>query len=168
MTDYSFMKTGANIKEEIPSFQDVAGLIVVFMEDGLQLADKYAEHAKRPIILQKDLLLGLKTRAYYDNYFWNLPGVLDRAKEAKQILSDVSEDDIIDEIIEQASDGTMSPQLQALESGEIPSLALEEWTKSECECESCKILNGIDELWSNWQPNNYYQSSLKEAIDTIS
>ena len=43
----------------------------------------------------------------------------------------------------------------------------EDWTKSECDCIMCQIVNDIDNFWNNWTPEVPLEKALKKNIDEM-
>ena len=50
MTDYSFMKSGFDNLVHEDSTENIASIVLVFMENAVITADKYVKHAKRKTI----------------------------------------------------------------------------------------------------------------------
>ena len=194
--DYSFMRTGRqpvnNPPPTVPdpaldSIYDVGGLLMVFMEDAIELAEKHANHSGRNEILQKDILNGFKVRAVYEQYFWSRSDTLERAKENRQFLEEHNDD--IHSLPESIIDNTMPDpntnfeQLPGTETGRgtrtdsfsrsrtnstvsEPHQPLE-FTKSHCSCKTCGWFWDIDAAWDAWDPQMHYQIILKETVTQI-
>jgi len=154
------IRSGRSLIQEpsLNSIYDVGGLLMVFFEDTLQIAEKHAAHSNREVT-QEDLEKGFKVRAIYEDEFWARQDVLQRAVNHKQFLKD--NNDIISSIPE------------TIVSESIPDGKIEEsenenpYTENLCSCRSCQWFVGIETKWDNWQPEKHYQQVLKSNFDSV-
>ena len=152
--DYSFMKSGLdlvnNVEPHDPELMlQVASLVSAFASNALRESAVYVEHAKRKVITADDIKLCLKAETFK---------FLDRG----DIMENVNKwRDIIQEDIEKELNGDVESDYED-EEEEIN----EEFKLSECECEMCKNVNGIEAVWEQWIPQTPIELALKKTIDT--
>ena len=158
----SVIRTGGNLIEpnepNLDSIFDVGGLLMVFFEDTLKIAEKHAAHANREIT-QEDLEKGFKVRAIYEDQFWTQQDVLQRALGHKQFLKD--NNDIISSIPETIVNEHLPDELIE-ESGDEPA-----YTENVCSCRNCQRFVNIEEKWNLWEPEKHYQQILKSNFDSV-
>lgn len=153
------IRTGHSLVQEpnLSSIYDVGGLLMVFFEDTLQIAEKHAAHANREVT-QEDLEKGFKVRAIYEDNFWNQQNVLERAVNHKQFLQE--NNDIISTIPETIVNEHIPESINEDE----PEV---EYTENVCSCRYCQWFVGIEEKWENWKPEKHYQQVLKSNFDSV-
>lgn len=167
--DFSFMRTGSsplrttNTQEpDLSSIYDVGGLLMVFMEDAMELAETHTRHANRTNIQQKDILNGFKVRAVYESFFWTKPGTLERAVENKEYLIKNNDDEhSLPESIVESTFNNDDDDSETEHEFEEP------FTKSTCKCQTCKWFWDIDVAWDDWNPQLHYQIILKDTVTQI-
>ena len=169
--DYSFMRTGFNVVQEPPkepdfsSVYDVGSLLMVFMEDALNLAQVHSNHAGRENnISSKDILNGFKVRAIYENFFWNKPDILERARENREFL--IEHNDDINSLPESIVETTFYEDDSESDTESHENIQ-ETFTKSGCGCRTCQWFWNIDEEWEKWDPQLHYQKVLKETVNQL-
>lgn len=156
------IRTGRSLIQEpnLDSIYDVGGLLMVFFEDTLQIAEKHAAHANREVT-QEDLEKGFKVRAIYEDHFWGQQNVLERAVSHKQFLQE--NNDIISTIPETIVNESIPESLSETNDETVES----EYTENVCSCRSCQWFVGIEEKWENWRPEKHYQQVLKSNFDSV-
>ncbi len=142
------MKTGHNLVLDNTdnSIKNILVLLGVFINDAIKLGGVYCIHSNRRIIKKKDIELGLKTRAYHGDSFWNSQNITEKIKEIQEFLEIESDHEDDMEYYDEDEN-------------------IEEWSKSMCSCSICNTLNNIENKWNEWIPKNSLDMSIKSAID---
>ena len=93
--DYSFMKSGFdNLVHEDPT-ENIASIVLVFMENAVKSAAIYVKHAKRNAITPEDIKRGLMLETFFIK---QRPNMLEQCEEMKKTINRILEEDInIDE-----------------------------------------------------------------------
>lgn len=146
-TDYSFMKSGFdnldNSREE--AMKNATALMVHFMENALQTASVYSNHAKRRDIVSEDIKRSLMLEVFF---FQKRDNLEDKINQVKQELyygdSDSDEDEEI-------------PENTIVENNEF--------IESNCKCPLCTCINNIYTRWESWTPETHMHNVLKEKLD---
>ena len=146
--DYSLMKTGFNnlneSNEEV--MKNATALMVHFMENALNTASIYCNHAKRRDIVSEDNKRSLMLEVFF---FQKRTDLEEKINQVKQELYDAdsdSEEDKEDEVENTIVDNN-------------------EFIESECKCALCTCINNIYTRWENWTPETPTHISLKENLD---
>lgn len=162
------MRTGisnSNFNDEpnLESIYDVGGLLMVFFEDTLKLAQKHAFHANREIT-HEDLEKGFKVRAIYEDHFWTKSDTISRALNHKQFLKENnnSVSTIPESILENSLPSTPADETW-LNSGNTNTT----YTNSGCSCRVCSWFETIEEKWETWEPTKHYQIILKRQFENV-
>jgi hypothetical protein len=155
----TIIKSGHSIVQEpkLDSIYDVGGMLMVFFEDTLKIAEKHATHSNRPVT-QEDLEKGFKIRAIYEEYFWTQQDVLHRAVKHKTFLkenTDSSINNIPETIVNQNIPESLEDEIDI------------GYTENSCFCRNCQWFVGIEEKWENWKPEKHYQQILKSNFDSV-
>ena len=147
--DYSFMKSGFdnldNSTEE--TTKNVTALMVHFMENALQTASVYSNHAKRRNIVSEDIKRSLMLEVFFFQKRDNLEEKINKVKEELFVElydSEDEEEEIVDENTTVNND---------------------EFFISECECPLCQCVNNIYTRWSKWTPETPMHQILKNKLD---
>ena len=147
--DYSFMKSGFdnldNSREE--TTKNVTALMVHFMENALQTASVYSNHAKRRNIVSEDIKRSLMLEVFFFQKRDNLEEKINKVKEELFVELYDSEDEE-----EETIDENMIVNNN-------------EFFESECECPLCNCINNIYTRWANWTPETPMHQILKNKID---
>ena len=80
--DYSFMKSGFNNLEEEDPTENIASIVLVFMENAVKSAAIYIKHAKRQSITAEDVKRGLMLETFFTK---QRPNMLEQCEEMKKI-----------------------------------------------------------------------------------
>lgn len=146
--DYSFMKSGFdnldNSTEE--TTKNVTALMVHFMENALQTASIYSNHAKRRNIVSEDIKRSLMLEVFFFQKRNNLEEKINKVKEELFAELNDSEDE------EETVDENMN-------------VNNDEFFISECECPLCHCVNNIYTRWSKWTPETPMHQILKNKLD---
>ena len=151
MSDYSFMKSGfdniGSNEMDDDMLDNLYSLIYAFMEKSMVSADTYVKHSKREIITKEDIQLCLKYETFK---FLHRPNIFDDVKRWREIL--------LEEIEEEDEEETEELDVVADNKDYVP------FKQSECSCEVCSEVNGIEERWDVWEPHNQIEIILKNAV----
>ena len=140
--DYSFMKSGFdNLVHEDPT-ENIASIVLVFMENAVKSAAIYVKHAKRNVITPEDIKRGLMLETFFIK---QRPNMLEQCEEMKKIIRRIQEEDDSDE-----------------EEEDFITDEEEEFKESECQCPMCNCMNTIYTRWEGFTP----ESSIERAMFT--
>ena len=140
--DYSFMKSGFdNLVHEDPT-ENIASIVLVFMENAVKSAAIYVKHAKRNAITPEDIKRGLMLETFFIK---QRPNMLEQCEEMKKIIRRIQEEDDSDE-----------------EEEDFITDEEEEFKESECQCPMCNCMNTIYTRWEGFTP----ESSIERAMFT--
>ena len=140
--DYSFMKSGFdNLVQEDPT-ENIASIVLVFMENAIKSADIYVKHAKRKSITAEDIKRGLMLETFFIK---QRPNMLEQCEEMKKVIRRIQEEDDSDE-----------------EEEDFITDEEEEFKESECQCPMCNCMNTIYTRWEGFTP----ESSIERAMFT--
>lgn len=154
-SDYSFLKSGFNNliepnKPDEETLLTVSSLVTAFMDSALREATTYVEHAGRNGITKQDIILSLKSETFK---FLNRPDINDNVQKWREIIQEEHDDD------EDYSDSD-------IENDDNEEDEIQEFTKSECQCKLCAVINNIEHTWDQWCPQTPIEKILKKVIDT--
>ena len=140
------IKTGFNmlVPQEDPT-ENIASIVLVFMENAIKSADIYVKHAKRNSITAEDIKRGLMLETFFIK---QRPNMLEQCEEMKKIIKRIQEEDDEDDVIIFGDDNDTDEE--------------EEFKESECECPMCKCMNTIYTRWEGFTP----ESSIERAMFT--
>ena len=145
--DYSFMKSGFdNLVQEDPT-ENIASIVLVFMENAIKSADIYVKHAKRKSITAEDIKRGLMLETFFIK---QRPNMLEQCEEMKKIIKRIQEEDDNDDVTIFGDDDDFITDEE------------EEFKESECQCPMCNCMNTIYTRWEGFTP----ESSIERAMFT--
>ena len=145
--DYSFMKSGFdNLVHEDPT-ENIASIVLVFMENAVKSAAIYVKHAKRNAITPEDIKRGLMLEIFFIK---QRPNMLEQCEEMKKIIKRIQEEDDSEDVIIFGDDDDFITDEE------------EEFKESECECPMCNCMNTIYTRWEGFTP----ESSIERAMFT--
>ena len=146
--DYSFMKSGFdnldNSKEEMT--KNVTALMVHFMENAINTAGVYANHAKRREIVSEDIKRSLMLEVFFFQKRTNLEEKINQIRDELYDGDSDSEDEINADDV--GSDNN-------------------EFIESKCKCALCNCINTVYTRWENWTPVTPMQIILKNRLDEM-
>ena len=88
--DYSFMKSGFdNLVHEDPT-ENIASIVLVFMENAVKSAAIYVKHAKRNSITPEDIKRGLMLETFFIK---QRPNMLEQCEEMKKTINRILEEE---------------------------------------------------------------------------
>ena len=145
--DYSFMKSGFNNLNESKedTMKNATALMVHFMENALNTASIYSNHAKRREIVSEDIKRSLMLEVFF---FQKRTDLEEKINKIKEELYDGDSDSDEDEEI---------PENTIVDNNEF--------IASECKCALCTCINNIYTRWENWTPETPMHIILKEKLD---
>ena len=135
------IKTGFNILVPEDPTENIASIVLVFMENAIKSADIYVKHAKRNSITAEDIKRGLMLETFFIK---QRPNMLEQCEEMKKIIKQIQEEDDSeddDDFITDEEEG---------------------FKESECECPMCNCMNTIYTRWEGFTP----ESSIERAMFT--
>ena len=142
MSNYEFMKSGL-VKSMLTDDEiiDIGSVFVLLIQNAVNIAGTYTEHAKRNSVTEKDAMMSLKLEV---QIFCDRMDTVERAKSiADEWRDSFDEDDYEDDV-----------------KGDT-------FKKSECNCYLCEQMNNIDKLWAEWVPSNDLERLLKRNTDKL-
>ena len=146
---------------------EIMVMLGVFSKDAMTLASTYCVHSGRNSVTTKDTELGLKTRAFYGDTFWNRNDIQHQITQMRQFLNEAGSESESES--ESESDYEYDENIDEGEMSELPDELpnkIEGFLKSNCTCELCITLNGIEDKWNTWIPYERRDISLKNSIDS--
>jgi len=145
--DYSFMKSGFdNLVQEDPT-ENIASIVLVFMENAIKSADIYVKHAKRKSITAEDIKRGLMLETFFIK---QRPNMLEQCEEMKKVIRRIQEEDDNDE-----------------EEEDFITDEEEEFKESECQCPMCNCMNTIYTRWEGFTPESTIERAMFNHINSI-
>jgi hypothetical protein len=152
--DYSFMKSGFNniVEEEDPT-ENIASIVLVFMENAVKSAAIYIKHAKRQSITAEDVKRGLMLETFFTK---QRPNMLEQCEEMKKIIKKIQDEDDSDD------EGEALEALSNIYGDEE-----EEFKESECECPMCNCMNTIYTRWEGFTPETGIEKAMHKHINNI-
>ena len=146
--DYSFMKSGFdNLNKKDDTVENVASIVLVFMENAIKSASIYVKHANRNTITAEDVKRCLMLETFFIKKRTNM---LEQCEEMKKIIIKSLEED--EEVIDDLEDD-----------GEE-----EEFSQSSCNCALCNCVNSIYTRWENYTPETTIEKAMWTHINHIS
>ena len=141
------IKTGFNTLVPEDPTENIASIVLVFMENAIKSADIYVKHAKRNSITAEDIKRGLMLETFFIK---QRPNMLEQCEKMKETLKKIQdeEDDSDDEI-------------------EIYGNEDEEFKESECSCPMCGCMNTIYTRWSGFTPETAIERAMAKHIENI-
>ena len=160
-----------NLQQKIQD--DIITTVGVFTKDAAELAGTYCLHSGRNSVTIKDIELGLKTRAYYGDMFWNRPDIQQKINEMKIFLNEPGseseseseteteyDDNYNDDYDDNYNDDDDDEMEEVNEDSQNTA-----FVQSTCSCAICMTLNEIIPKWNNWYPTEKMEISIKKSIE---
>ena len=146
--DYSFMKSGFdNLVHEDPT-ENIASIVLVFMENAVKSAAIYVKHAKRNAITPEDIKRGLMLETFFIK---QRPNMLEQCEEMKKTINRILEEE--NESDEDEEDFITDEE--------------EEFKESECQCALCNCMNNIYTRWEGFTPQTSIERAMFNHINRI-
>ena len=146
--DFTFMKSGFNnLVEKDETVENVAALILNFMDHAIRSAAIYIKHGKRNTITREDIKRGFMLEVFFMN---KRPDSLENCKKIKKIVKEIleTEEEEEEEEIEYENEE-------------------DEFATSDCKCAMCSCMNTIYERWEKWTPQTQMEIILHKHIENI-
>ena len=141
------IKTGFNTLVPEDPTENIASIVLVFMENAVKSAAIYVKHAKRNAITPEDIKRGLMLETFFIK---QRPNMLEQCEEMKKIIRRIQEEDDSDDVIIFGDDDDFITDEE------------EEFKESECQCPMCNCMNTIYTRWEGFTP----ESSIERAMFT--
>ena len=146
--DYSFMKSGFdNLVHEDPT-ENIASIVLVFMENAVKSAAIYVKHARRNAITPEDIKRGLMLETFFIK---QRPNMLEQCEEMKKTINRILEEE--DESDEDEEEIIVDDE--------------EEFKESECQCAMCNCMNTIYTRWEGFTPQTSIEKAMFNHINSI-
>ena len=146
--DYSFMKSGFdNLVHEDPT-ENIASIVLVFMENAVKSAAIYVKHAKRNAITPEDIKRGLMLETFFIK---QRPNMLEQCEEMKKTINRILEEE--DESDEDEEEIIVDDE--------------EDFKESECQCALCNCMNNIYTRWEGFTPQTSIEKAMFNHINSI-
>ena len=146
------IKTGFNTLVPEDPTENIASIVLVFMENAIKSADIYVKHAKRNSITAEDIKRGLMLETFFIK---QRPNMLEQCEDMKKIIKLIQEEDDSD-------DDAGLDQLSNIYADEE-----EEFKESECECPMCNCMNTIYTRWEGFTPESSIERAMFKHINDI-
>lgn len=147
--DYSFMKSGFdNLNKKDDTVENVASIVLVFMENAIKSASIYVKHANRNTITAEDVKRCLMLETFFIKKRTNM---LEQCEEMKNIIIKSLEED--EEFIDDLEDDDDEE---------------EDFSQSSCKCALCNCVNSIYTRWENYTPETTIEKAMWTHINHIS
>jgi len=143
------MKTGFNLVEDDGRnvVENIASIVLVFMENAVKSADIYVKHSKRTTITAEDIKRGLMLEVFFMK---QRPNMIEQCEQMKETIKKIQdEDDDSDEEIEIYGDEE------------------EVFKESECTCPMCGCMNTIYTRWDTFTPETAIEKAMAKHIENI-
>jgi hypothetical protein len=143
------MKTGFNLVQDDSSdiVENIASIVLVFMENAVKSADIYVKHSKRNVITSEDIKRGLMLEIFFMK---QRPNMLEQCENMKEILKKIQDEDVSDDELEIYGDED------------------EEFKESKCACPMCKCMNTIYTRWEGFVPETSIEVAMCNHINNMS
>ena len=142
------MKTGFNLVEDNSVSDNIASIVIAFMENAVKSASIYVKHAKRNSISVEDIKRALMLEVFFMK---QRPNMLEQCEKIKKMLKKIQnedEDESDDEIIYEDDE--------------------DEFKESECKCPMCGCMNTIYIRWEGFTPETSIEKALHKHIENLS
>ena len=139
------LKTGFNLLEPEDPTENIASIVLVFMENAVKSADIYVKHAKRNSITAEDIKRGLMLEVFFTK---QRPNMLEQCEKMKETLKKILDEDDSDE------------ELEIYEE-------VEEFKESKCKCPMCGCMNTIYTRWEGFTPETTIEKAMFNHINNI-
>ena len=146
--DYSFMKSGFdNLVHEDPT-ENIASIVLVFMENAVKSAAIYVKHAKRNAITPEDIKRGLMLETFFIK---QRPNMLEQCEEMKKTINKILEEE----------DYESDEEEDYITDDDEP------FRESECKCAMCNCMNTIYTRWEGFTPQTSIEKAMFNHINSI-
>jgi len=142
------MKTGFNLVEDDGRdvVENIASIVLVFMENAVKSADIYVKHSKRTTITAEDIKRGLMLEVFFMKQRPNMIEQCEQMKETIKKIQDEDDDDSDEEIY--------------VDEDEV-------FKESECTCPMCGCMNTIYTRWDTFTPETSIEKAMAKHIENI-
>ena len=144
------IKTGFNTLVPEDPTENIASIVLVFMENALKSASIYVKHAKRNSITPEDIKRSLMLEIFFIK---QRPNMLEQCEEMKKTINKILEEDDNDDDLDQLSNIYADKE--------------EEFKESECECPMCNCMNTIYTRWEGFTPETSIERAMYKHINDI-
>lgn len=148
------MKTGFNlvVDDGRDVVENIASIILVFMENAVKSADIYVRHSKRITITSEDIKRGLMLEVFFMK---QRPNMIEQCEQMKETIKKIQDEDDSD-------DDDCLDQLSNIYADEE-----EVFKESECSCPMCGCMNTIYTRWDSFTPETSIEKAMSKHINDI-
>jgi hypothetical protein len=147
----SQIKTGFdNLEKEDETLENVASIVLVFMENSVKSAAIYSKHAKRQSISAEDIKRALMLEIFFMK---QRPNMMEQCEEMKQIIKKIQDEDDDEDDLDILSDIYANEE--------------EAFKESECQCPMCGCMNNIYTRWEGFTPETAIEKAMHNHIGSI-
>ena len=174
MSDYNFMKSGFEPLEDEDEYIDsslqelldyMQVLLALFMKKSTKIGMKYCVLAKRNTLTSKDLEYALKFQAIE---FFKNKDMIKELDDIKKELESYEEDEYTDEHEDNEDNEEDTNEIEFVVDDEEPFTEVDVSSlKDYDDIIFVKTLHHYQSYWNTWEPCNYFEKKIKEAIDHI-
>ena len=145
------IKTGFdNLEKEDETLENVASIILVFMENAVKSAAIYSKHAKRESILAEDIKRALMLEIFFMK---QRPNMMEQCEEMKKIIKKIQDEDEDEDDLDILSDIYANEE--------------EPFKESTCKCPMCGCMNSIYTRWEGFTPETAIEKAMHNHIGSI-
>ena len=141
------IKTGFNTLVPEDPTENIASIVLVFMENAVKSADIYVKHSKRTTITSEDIKRGLMLEVFFMK---QRPNMIEQCEQMKETIKKIQDE-------EDDSDDEM----------EIYGDEDEVFKESECTCPMCGCMNTIYTRWDTFTPETAIERAMAKHIENI-
>ena len=142
------IKTGFNTLVPEDPTENIASIVLVFMENAVKSAAIYVKHAKRNAITPEDIKRGLMLETFFIK---QRPNMLEQCEEMKKTINRILEEE--DESDEDEEEIIVDDE--------------EDFKESECQCALCNCMNNIYTRWEGFTPQTSIERAMFNHINRI-
>ena len=142
------IKTGFNTLVPEDPTENIASIVLVFMENAIKSADIYVKHAKRNSITAEDIKRGLMLETFFIK---QRPNMLEQCEEMKKTINKILEEE----------DYESDEEEDYITDDDEP------FRESECKCAMCNCMNTIYTRWEGFTPESTIERAMFNHINRI-
>ena len=141
------MKTGFNLVEDNSVTENIASIIIAFMENAVKSAAIYVKHAHRNSISVEDIKRALMLEVFFMK---QRPNMLEQCEKIKKMIKEIHNKDDSDSDEEIIYDDEE-----------------DEFKESECTCPMCGCMNTTYTRWEGFVPETSIEKALHKHIENF-
>ena len=158
------MNMNISTSSEQDTAENVIAIVLSFMENAVNDAGTYVEHAGRHIVSKKDINMALKAETFEYIHREDIEGSLLYYKES--IHEDLESYECNEDNEDNEDKDKKNIEETFLQSKVVKDTDMEDYTVSMCRCKICTRFNKAVLIWPEWEPETDMEKILKKVIDT--